>query len=733
MIRHDSTDIESLVSYIDDTKPFHTKLVDVEVEYQWNEHVDVTLLGEKHYIDLELASIWEYNFIANGVRKVYRIPPVVMPRSSTDIHYCALDPIIDESHDGFTEYLIDGLPRTGVYNLRYNNGAQVTVNGVAYKEGVQYTLDRGRTLLRFNTGYFPSLGADLCVNLYHLDRLFLRQVPFGNPAAPFEVSSVEFTGATTDPGTGTLSNISLNQASAVAESYLIEITDSLGTKFNVRRSSVAPGLTENQTIGIPYTDGNLSFTVNPGVVPFTIGDVFHLTIQSHDWWVPYRILALNADGTQGIPKVGQFDGGLTPDLIGYFDAEPELDVPESTWVVLPFDTEIDKPNHNSSEISLVSSSVNIDGTLNEAPLGTIKRLIDPDTAGDYWVFEFFDESIPANNSQITFRIEERETYNNATHATITEFLDIADEHYLYELLDLVIADPEGEVAIQRGYSIGGLSTYGLDLPSERVINIDRGGFDIIDGFDDYLFDPEFTSNHNSLFDISIEYIDSAINVMISDDDVDQPQGIVQGNPEPIDPARASFAEHIDFDVGYSFYDSFTARFFDGSYRDGFSFGADTNYGEDYDPFVYIPNIAGLVGGYDIPSVAYDAGIYDDPAAAGYSLADLVNNIEIDNYPQINMIAQVRDTATFEITLSSTGATYVQASGQLPTNTNRFIQIEPINVLVLYHGRATPPINVLTYVAGIYMPPTSVEHINNNSTVVITLSGTPKAFETILQF
>lgn len=166
MLRSDKNDIQSLIDYIKDIKPFHTKLSDVLVEYHHHDLVGVTIT-DAHKVRLRQSSTWDYNYISNGITNRFRLPAVVLPRFSFE----------DGSRHLWTlRGIEDAIPQyPTAYRVPYNNGMEVFVNGVKYTEGVEYVLtDPIHDVIYFNPGFEPVLGDKIEVKLINLDQLFIN-------------------------------------------------------------------------------------------------------------------------------------------------------------------------------------------------------------------------------------------------------------------------------------------------------------------------------------------------------------------------------------------------------------------------------------------------------------------------------------------------------------------------------------------------------------------------------
>jgi hypothetical protein len=159
-MRTDSLDVSSLVSYINDIKPFHSKLTDVVVEYQANDDMFVKIT-DKSKMEMKFSSIWELQAVSDGKRVQYRIPAAVFPRRSEDFNQCKRRGVTDAIPGASTSY-----------RLPYNNGVEVFVNGVKKLVNSDYVIDSARTNVRFIANA-PKLGDEICLNWYVIDRVFI--------------------------------------------------------------------------------------------------------------------------------------------------------------------------------------------------------------------------------------------------------------------------------------------------------------------------------------------------------------------------------------------------------------------------------------------------------------------------------------------------------------------------------------------------------------------------------
>lgn len=191
-IMSDISDVNGLVDYINETKPFHSKLVDVQVEYifgsgeeQQNpdgssrptslENVNVSIDDSLQFGPLSavtnglrtrttLSGIWEIRVTSDGVRPWYRIPAVALPRRSGDRN--AYVRTYGTDH-------VTGDP--DLFRVPFNNGMDVIIAGQTLVPGVDYEFENAdRSEVRFlNTALKPVAGQEILFNLINIDRIFI--------------------------------------------------------------------------------------------------------------------------------------------------------------------------------------------------------------------------------------------------------------------------------------------------------------------------------------------------------------------------------------------------------------------------------------------------------------------------------------------------------------------------------------------------------------------------------
>lgn len=159
MFRNDSVDIQSLVDYVKDIKPYHTKLKDVTVEYTFNENLFARIYDRSHILS-HLSSSWCNTYIADGIHNAYIIPPVSYPKITIATRLGITDTVNEDET---------------VYHIPYNNGVAVYVDDVLQEEGVAYTVsDYNHSEITFLSGYEPVLNVLIKFVYVLFDQIFIN-------------------------------------------------------------------------------------------------------------------------------------------------------------------------------------------------------------------------------------------------------------------------------------------------------------------------------------------------------------------------------------------------------------------------------------------------------------------------------------------------------------------------------------------------------------------------------
>lgn len=161
MLRTDHTDINSLIAYIKDIKPFHTKLTSVVVEYVFRDDISVAV-SESHRARFDMRSMWEREYISNGITNKFRIPATQVPHMSFGDTGSKHEFIITERHR----------VSATTFRIPYNNGIRLFLNGELLVEGVDYSLnDPVHDLLTLRNGRAFAAGDTFIAQLLLVDRL----------------------------------------------------------------------------------------------------------------------------------------------------------------------------------------------------------------------------------------------------------------------------------------------------------------------------------------------------------------------------------------------------------------------------------------------------------------------------------------------------------------------------------------------------------------------------------
>ena len=110
-----------------------------------------------------------------------------------------------------------------------------------------------------------------------------------DPTAELQVSGVTYSGL----GDGMLNDAALGPSALEAEDWVIMAV--APTIFTVTGS--VTGIKPSATVGVPYTNSLIAFSLNVGLVPFIPGDTFTLTVKA---------VTITPGLPTGYPKVGDF-------------------------------------------------------------------------------------------------------------------------------------------------------------------------------------------------------------------------------------------------------------------------------------------------------------------------------------------------------------------------------------------------------------------------------------------
>ena len=132
---YSSNAVDSLISYVLDVKPYHSKLSEIVEEYQFYDTLDVTIDDSKHFTKTKVAGIWNDETYSNGLfAQAINMPFLKYSKSSK--HWNNLLKIT--SNDTQISNL------SSAYYLHHNIGLRsVTLDGLSLVEGVDFHVSHG--------------------------------------------------------------------------------------------------------------------------------------------------------------------------------------------------------------------------------------------------------------------------------------------------------------------------------------------------------------------------------------------------------------------------------------------------------------------------------------------------------------------------------------------------------------------------------------------------------------
>jgi len=134
---YSSTAVDSLIAYINDVKPYHSKLSEIVEEYQFYESMNVAINDSKRFTRTKIAGIWDSETYSNGLYIPFTNLAFTKQSKSSKYWNDAL--LIDSAK---YDRQIPGL--TDAYYLRHNIGIRsVFRNGIVQNEGVDFHVSHG--------------------------------------------------------------------------------------------------------------------------------------------------------------------------------------------------------------------------------------------------------------------------------------------------------------------------------------------------------------------------------------------------------------------------------------------------------------------------------------------------------------------------------------------------------------------------------------------------------------
>lgn len=134
---YSSNAVDSLIAYINDVKPYHSKLSEIVEEYQFYESMNVAINDSKRFTRTKIAGIWDSETYSNGLYVPFA-NLAFTKQSKSSKHWnnaLQIDPSKPDSQ-------IPGL--NDAYYLRHNIGIRsVFRNGIVQNEGVDFHVSHG--------------------------------------------------------------------------------------------------------------------------------------------------------------------------------------------------------------------------------------------------------------------------------------------------------------------------------------------------------------------------------------------------------------------------------------------------------------------------------------------------------------------------------------------------------------------------------------------------------------
>lgn len=141
---YSSNAVDSLIAYINDVKPFHSKLSEIVEEYQFYENLNVSIDDKTHFTRAKFAGIWDNESYSNGLY-AQRLPLPFIKQTKTSKHWNNNYEINPSNID--TQ--IAGL--STAYYLKHNVGVRKVVkNGIGQVEGIDFHVSHGAHTIKLN-------------------------------------------------------------------------------------------------------------------------------------------------------------------------------------------------------------------------------------------------------------------------------------------------------------------------------------------------------------------------------------------------------------------------------------------------------------------------------------------------------------------------------------------------------------------------------------------------------
>ena len=426
-MRTDSLDVSSLVSYINDVKPFHSKLTEVVVEYQANDNMFVSIKDESKQ-EMKFSSVWELQTVSDGKRVQYRIPAAVFPRYSDDFNQCHRKGVTDE---------VPGTP--GAYFVPYNNGVEISVNGIKKLINSDYVIDPNRTVIQFLSN-FPKLNDDVCINWRVVDRVFIaindvwqkynleyssvvdgmEMFPYDN--SPFDSSSsenAELGEVQYDTYLRPIGRVRVLSDPTGKDYYVFEFYDPLplDTRITIRveQREAYNGWTQtriSETISfkdkVAFKDTVNALIVDPGTWTKNVG-LFGVDIT------PSRVGNFDSEAFD----VMDYDSVVNPTQIGYYQWLSLTEVLKDSFGAKVTDAYKDQLGLLPADSITATATESRKMQVNYQPKETVSAWVDDGRSG---LFDDFAFDTQVFDSIDTFKIDTKSSTNEQSASKICEML-----------------------------------------------------------------------------------------------------------------------------------------------------------------------------------------------------------------------------------------------------------------------------------------------------------------------
>lgn len=128
--------ISALTDYVNDVKPYHSKITQIVEQFNFFDRINVKMTDIEK-IQVKLSSTWSNDYYSDGLRTRYVLPPFLTPRYSTDINNYKYSP-------GNTLNYLTNFGISSAFQVNMSQGIESAIidgkNGI---EGYDYFLSKG--------------------------------------------------------------------------------------------------------------------------------------------------------------------------------------------------------------------------------------------------------------------------------------------------------------------------------------------------------------------------------------------------------------------------------------------------------------------------------------------------------------------------------------------------------------------------------------------------------------